>query len=452
MNRRSFLQSTLAAGALSTLSFHVRGADKAGRKHRTALIGAGWWGGNIVGEAIASKECEIVGLCDVDQRQLDVTAERVSQLNGEQPRKYRDYRELLAKEKPEIVIVATPDHWHALPTIAAVKAGAHVYVEKPTAHTIGESQAMLKAARANNRVVQVGTHRRTSPHLIHARELIRSGHVGTIGMIRCHLNNVGTGPEEALPTQPVPAELDWDMWCGPAPLRPFNGGDPRFPDRGAGNRGIHPRGHRMYLDYANGHISDIGVHWFDQVLWITGEKWPKRVYSTGGRPVRGAPVLTAQQQTSDAPDHQVAQYTFEQFTMTWESRVFGGNHAEKGDVAGAYFYGTKGTFHLGYRGGSTFYPVDGGPPVREEAKVNQPDGQNIRELWADFLGAIKTGRRPISDIEEGHRATNCSLLGMVSLKAGRSIEWDGAKERIVGDDAANKLLRRAYRKGWEYPT
>jgi predicted dehydrogenase len=451
MNRRTFLQSTFAAGALSSLPFHIRAADKAGRKYRTALIGAGWWGGNIVGEAMASGQCEIVGVCDVDQRALDPGVEKITKLSGDQPRKFRDYRELLAKEKPEIVIVATPDHWHALPTIAAVKAGAHVYVEKPTAHTIGESQAMVKAARAANRVVQVGTHRRTSPHLIKAREFIRAGHVGTIGMIRCHLNNSGTGPEKPLPTVAVPKELDWDLWCGPAPLRPFNGGNPQQPDQGAGMRGIHPRGHRQYLDYANGSISDIGVHWFDQVLWIMEEKAPKRVFSTGGRPVKGPAVLTPQEQTSDAPDHQVAHYVFDRFTMTWESRLFGGNHSEKGDVAGTYFYGTKGTFHLGYRGGSTFFPVDDGNPVHEDAKVNQPDGQNIRELWADFLDAIKTGRRPVSDIEEGHRATNCSLLGMISYKLGRSIEWDGAKERIVGDDAANKLLRREYRKGWEYP-
>jgi predicted dehydrogenase len=452
MTRRSFLHGTIAAGAVSAFTFQVRGAEKAAKRYRTALVGAGWWGGNILGEAMASRACEVVGLCDVDQRQLPAMAERVSKLSGDQPRAYRDYREMLAKEKPEIVIVATPDHWHALPTIAAVKAGAHVYVEKPTAHTIGESQAMLKAARAANRVVQVGTHRRTSPHLIHAREMIRSGKIGTIGMIRCHLNSGGTGPEAPMATQPVPPELDWDMWCGPAPLRPFNGGDPRNPDQGPGLRGIHPRGHRMYLDYANGHLGDIGVHWFDQVLWITGEKYPKRIHSTGGRPVKGKPVLTPQEQTSDAPDHQVAHYTFEQFTMTWESRQFGGNQSEKGDAAGAYFYGTKGTFHLGYRGGSTFYPSDGGSPVHEDAKVNQPDGQNIRELWADFLDAIKTGRRPVSDIEEGHLATNCSLLGMISWRLGRSIEWDGAKERIVNDDAANKLLRRAYRKGWEYPS
>src|SRR3954470_21974053 len=164
MNRRSFLQSTLAAGALSSLRVNIRAADKAGRKYRTALVGAGWWGGNILGEAMASGQCEIVGICDVDQRQLGPAGEKVVKLTGDQPGKYRDYRELLAKEKPEIVIVATPDHWHALPTIAAVKAGAHVYVEKPLAHTIGEGQAMLRAARATQRVIQVGTHRRTSPH------------------------------------------------------------------------------------------------------------------------------------------------------------------------------------------------------------------------------------------------------------------------------------------------
>ena len=265
------------------------------------------------------------------------------------------------------------------------------------------------------------------------------------------MNTNGTGPEKPLATQPVPKELDWDMWCGPAPLRPFNGGDPRNLDVGPGGRGIHPRGHRQYLDYANGTIGDWGIHWFDQVLWVTDEKWPKRVFSTGGRSIKGAPVLTANEQTSDAPDHQVAHFVFDRFTMAWESRQFAGHHAEKGENAGAFFYGTKGTFHLGWRGGWTFYPADGSAPQHEDAKLNQPDGQNIRELWADFLDAIKTGRRPVSDIEEGHRATNCSLLAMISYRVGRSLEWDGAKEQIIGDPAATKLMRREYRKGWEYP-
>jgi predicted dehydrogenase len=291
MNRRTFLQSAAAASALAAFFIRAKGAEKSGRKYRTALVGCGWWGGNIVGVAMASGQCEMVGLCDVDTRQLDPMAERVTKLTGDQPRKYRDYRELLAKEKPEIVIVATPDHWHALPTIAAVKAGAHVYVEKPIAHTIAEGRAMVNAARAASRVVQVGTHRRMSPHTIRAREFIRSGKVGEIGMMRCFVNTGGSGPEKPLPTQPVPPELDWDLWCGPAPLRPDNGGDPRDP-ASAGRGAIHPRGFRQYLDYANGTLGDWGIHWFDQVLWITEEQWPRKIFSTGGRPIKGAPVLT----------------------------------------------------------------------------------------------------------------------------------------------------------------
>lgn len=440
MNRRTFLQSSAAAGALTTFAIKTSGQEKAVRRHRTALVGCGWWGGNILGEAIASGQCEVVGLCDVDERQITATKEKIGKLTSDQPRTYRDYRDLLAKEKPDIVIVATPDHWHALPTIAAVKAGAHVYVEKPIAHTIAEGRAMVNAARANGRVVQVGTHRRTSPHTIQAREFIRSGKVGPIGMMRCFVNTGGNGPEKPSPTLPVPAGLDWDAWCGPAPLRPYT-------------TAIHPRGFRQYLDYANGTLGDWGIHWFDQVLWITEEKWPRKVFGTGGRPVKGAPVLTANEQTSDAPDHQAVTFEFEKFTMTWESRQFAGHNSEKGENAGCYFYGTKGTFHLGWRGGWTFYPTNASDPVlHEDAKLNPPDGQNIRELWADFLDAIRTGRRPISDIEAGHHSTNCSLLGVLSMKAGRSLIWDGATETIVGDPEANKLLRRAYRKGWEYPT
>ena len=149
----------------------------------------------------------------------------------------------------------------------------------------------------------------------------------------------------------------------------------------------------------------------------------------------------------------IASFEFEKLNVTWEARSFAGHNNEKGDTAGANFYGTKGVFQVGWRGGWTFFPSNANEPVlHEDAKLNQPDGQNIRELWADFLDAIKTGRRPISDIEEGHRSTNCSLLAVISMKLGRSLAWDGAKETILNDPEANKLLRRAYRKGWEYPT
>lgn len=452
MKRRNFLKSALAGGSLLAGPWVARSADKSAVRYRTALIGAGWWGGVVLGEAMASGRCRMVGVCDVDQRSLNPTADRIINLTGDQPGRYRDYREMLAKEKPEIVIVTTPDHWHALPTIAALRAGAHVFVDKPTAHTIGESQAMVRAARAAGRVVQVDHHRRMSPHIVSARDFIRGGGVGSIGMIRCHFNAGGAGRETPLATQPVPSQLDWDTWCGPAPLRPFNGGNPANLDQPPGTRGIHPRGFRQYLDYANGTLGDVGVHWLDTALWITGEKAPRRVHSTGGRPIKGPPVLTPEAQTSDAPDHQVVHYAFEPFTLTWEARSFGGNDAEKGDVAGICFYGTKGTLQLGHRGGWVFHPTDGSPARSEKPRLNDPDGQNVRELWADFLEAIDTGRTPACDIADAHRSSTCMLLGMLSLRLGRSVDWDGAKETIPGDPEAVKLLRRAYRKGWDYPT
>ena len=450
INRRSFLtQSAFAASALS-LAPHIIAQDKSGRKLRTVLIGCGWWGNNILREAMASGECSIVALCDVDQRQLDATQENVAAGTGETPKQYRDYRELLAKEKPEIAIIGTPDHWHALPMIAAVKAGAHVYVEKPISHTVLEGKAMIAAARATGRVVQVGTHRRVSPHNVSGREFIRSGKLGELGMVRCFVH-YGGGAEKPLPTVEVPKELDWEMWCGPAPLRPYNGGDPRKKDQ-AWRGAIHPRGFRSYLDYANGQLGDWGIHWLDQVLWVTGERAPSTIFSSGGRPVAGPPILTANEQTSDAPDHQLATFKFDKFDVQWEHRKFAGNPTDKGENVGCYFYGTKGVFHMGWQKGWTFYPSnDKDPIIHEDAKLNAPDEQNIKELWADFLNAIKTGAKPISDIGEIALATNMALLGMASMKLGRSISWDADKWECRNDADANKLLRRDYRKGWEYP-
>lgn len=452
MNRRRFLHSTAAAGALAATSFSIRAQEKSGgKKFRTVLIGCGWWGNNILREAVASGACELVALCDVDSRQFDLTMKNGGADSGATPKLFKDYRECLAEMKPDIAIIATPDHWHALPMIAAVKGGAHVYVEKPISHTVLEGRAMVNAARASGRVVQVGTHRRISPHNVSGRDFIRSGKVGEIGMVRCFVNYAG-GTEKPLPTVEVPKELDWDTWCGPAPLRPFNGGDPRTPNQGAGNRGIHPRGFRNYLDYANGTTGDWGIHWFDQVLWVTGEKYPKKIYSAGGRQVAGPVVFTPGEQTTDAPDHQLATFSFDKFDVQWEHRRFANNNTDKGENVGCYFYGTKGIFHMGWQKGWTFYPSDGKQPIEhQDPQLHMPDSQNIRENFADFLNAIRTGSKPVSDIGEVQLSTNMALLAMISLKLGRSVEWDGVKEQIVGDPAATKLLSRPYRKGWEYP-
>ncbi|MGB0760375.1 MAG: hypothetical protein ACPGPS_12595 [Rubripirellula sp.] len=156
-------------------------------------------------------------------------------------------------------------------------------------------------------------------------------------------------------------------------------------------------------------------------------------------------------QTTDAPDHQVATYQFESFTAYWEHRRFAGTGPEKSSV-GCHFYGTKGTFHMGWRDGWTFYPADEKKsPIHQKAVHKEPDGHSIDLLWADFVDAIETGQRPTCDVQIGHDATNMSLLGMLSLKLGRSIQWDGAQERVVGDDEANRLLSRPYENGWSYP-
>ncbi|MBN2475511.1 MAG: Gfo/Idh/MocA family oxidoreductase [Pirellulales bacterium] len=406
----------------------VHGAEK-NKKYRTALIGSGWWGMNIFRTAIQSGDVEAVAVCDVDRNQLDPAAAEVEKLTGSAPRKYHDYRELLDAVKPEIVIVGTPDHWHPLIAIAACHAGAHVYVEKPICHTIKEGIAMVQAARANERVVQVGTHRRASPHNISAMEFLRDGKLGEIGMVRAFVH-YGGGAGSPTPDSEPPEGLDWDFWCGPGPLVPFN-------------RRMHPKGFRGFLDFANGQLGDWGIHWMDQILWWTEEKYPKRVGSVGARHIL--------RDNTDVPDTQVVQFEFESFTATWEHRRYAANNAEKHNI-GCYFYGTAGTLHLGWRDGWTFYPVNANTPsIHVEPRLHEPDQQNIPELWADFVRCIQNGSRPICDIEIGHRSTTMSLLGMLSLKLGRSVRWDGEKQVVLGDDDANRLLRRDYRAPWKYP-
>ncbi|MCO8121127.1 Gfo/Idh/MocA family oxidoreductase [Stieleria sp. TO1_6] len=436
VQRRTFLAGTAAATALvSAGKIHAASKDK---KYRTALIGTGWWGMNILREALAAGQTKVVALCDVDSDKLEIAGEEVLDLCGDQPHAYSDYRELFEKEQVEIAIIATPDHWHALNALAAIESGAHLFIEKPTGHTIGESQAIVAASRAANRVVQVGLHRRIGPHHVSGMKFLKEGGAGDIGLVKMFVHSSG-GTEKPTRNSEPPENLDWDMYCGPAPLRPYN-------------RRIHPGGFRNYLDFANGTLGDWGVHWLDQMLWWSDQQSPHSVYSTGGRPVRGKAVLNDNEQTTDAPDSQIATYHFDDFNAVWEHRRFGGKGPERSTV-GCNFYGSKGTFHMGWRDGWTFYPDDDKKPVvHQDAQLQEPDGHNMKELWADFLQSIESGRRPVADIQIGHQATTLSLLGMLSLKLGRSVRWDGDAEQIIDDPQATALLKRDYRAPWTYPT
>lgn len=428
MHRRKFLKMSSAGLFVSVIPQMPHFAQLS--KYRTALVGTGWWGMNILREAIIAGQSKIVALCDVDDRFLLPAAAEVNRLNGDRPKTYKDYRELLQKEKPEIVIVATPDHWHPLITIAALEAGAHVYVEKPIGHTINEGKAMVKAARATRQVVQVGTHRRVSPHNMSGMRFLKSGKAGKIGMVRAFVHYGGGTGNLVADSEPPPG-LDWNSWCGPAPLRPYNSA-------------IHPRGFRQFLDYSNGQLGDWGIHWMDQILWWTEEKGPRRIFSSAARRIR--------KDNTDAPDTQIVNYEFESFNVVWEHRLYAANEAERTNV-GCYFYGTEGTFHMGWLDGWTFYPANkNNPVVSEKAQLHTADNHNVQELWADFLDAIAAKRRPVCDIEIGHRSTSMSLLGMLSQKAGKNIVWDPETETITDDPAATRLMQREYRSPWVYPT
>ncbi|MBP7948071.1 MAG: Gfo/Idh/MocA family oxidoreductase [Verrucomicrobiales bacterium] len=433
-SRRHFLQNAAAAAAFP--SFPVFG-QQGSRVFRTALIGSGWWGMNILREAMAAKRSKVVALCDVDAGRLKLAAAEVTALNGDQPKTYADFRALLDKERPEIVIIATPDHWHALPALAAMQAGSHVYVEKPTAHTVNESRAMVHCAKATGVTTQVGLHRRVGPHHVSAMNFLREGRLGKVGSVRLFVHSRG-GRESPRPNSPPPEDLDWDFYCGPAPLRPFNSR-------------IHPGGWREFLDFANGQIGDWGVHWLDQVLWWSGETAPRRVFSTGSRPLSGPAVLTKEDQTTDSPEQQQAIFEFQNFTATWEHRKFAGSGAEKHSL-GACFYGTAGTLHIGWRDGWTFYPAnDKAASIHQDAQLQEPDGHNISLLWADFLDAIDRKRPATCSLETAHRSSTLPMLAMISMRTGRSLQWDGAKEEIVGDPEASGLLQRKYRGPWSYP-
>jgi predicted dehydrogenase len=428
MKRQEFIKSTVIAGMAVMGRPFITFASQ--QKYKVALVGSGWWGMNILREAIKSGECQVVALCDVDQNQLKVANDEVNKLCNDQPKQYLDYRELFKKEQLDIVINATPDHWHALTSIAAMQAGAHLFLEKPIGHTVNEGKAMLKTLVDTQRTCVVDFHRRYSAHNKSAYEFFQSGKVGEIKDISCFVNfNYGKGGlQEA---KPMPNGLDWNAWCGPGELASYH-------------QNIHPRGWRQYMTFANGQIGDWGPHWFDQMLWFTGEVGPKSIYSTKAQ-------SNVRQSEWTSPESQRVIYQFDKFSVSWEHTLINSHSEDKHNV-GVYFNGTEGTLHLGWLDGWTFYPSDKKAAIiHQDSKLNEPDQQNIDALFADFLASIKAKKQPSADLLAGHRATNMALLGVVAQKAGKSIDWDINSEKITNDKKLNTLLERKYRGDLKYP-
>ncbi len=428
MRRRQFIQASSLAG----LSIGIPGPWVRRRHFRysLALVGSGWWGVNILREAIRSGEVDVVALCDVDERQLDRAAAEVGKLCTDRPRRYKDFRDCLDRERPDIVINATPDHWHALVAIAALRSGAHLFLEKPIGHTVKEGTAIQQAVVDTGKVCIVDFHRRYSPHNVSGMEFLRAGKAGEIREVKAFVHYSGSRPEP-LAEEEVPAGLDWDFYCGPA-------------EKVAYRSAIHPRRWRQYGCFANGQLGDWAPHWFDQILWWTEEKAPRTIFGTA----RYHPESSA----GDMPASQVVTYAFESFTCTWEHSLFNRRPQQPGENVGVHFYGSLGTFHMGWQQGWTFHPHDSKQEIiRQAPALDEPDSQNIRLVWQDFMTAIKTGASPFAGIEQGRQATNMALLGMLSTRLGRSITWDAVHDRVLDDPAADDMLRRDYRGPWKYP-
>lgn len=268
MKRRDFISSLGVVGAAVAGGTRLF-AETPQPPAKLGVIGCGWYGGRNLASFIRAGGVDVVSLCDVNSKALQTTLEAVARSQQAIPKTFVDYREMLASGHHDIVIVATPNHWHALPAIAAMKAGADVHLEKPVGHDVIEGEALVAAARKYGRVVQVNTQRRSTPHFIEAREkYVRSGKLGTIGLVEAY-SYLGGRLTEIVPDAPPPPHLNYDLWLGPAPQTPFKAVK-------------ESRGWRAFMDYGNGYMGDVGIHMFDAARWMLGLGWPLSISSTGG--------------------------------------------------------------------------------------------------------------------------------------------------------------------------
>jgi predicted dehydrogenase len=442
--RRSFLRTSTAAG-LALVAPAIFG-QPAGRRYRVALLGCGWYGTSDLLRLIQVAPVEVVALCDPDRKFLGATGELVCQRQklSKAPAGYTDYRELLREQKPDLVLIGTPDHWHALQMIAAVEAGADVYVQKPISLDVLEGEAMVAAARKHNRVVQVGTQRKSTPHLIEAkRKVVEAGLLGKVAHVDmcCYFHMRANGNP---PVQPVPDFFDYDMWTGPAPLRPFDG----LP---------HKRWWRTFMEYGNGIVGDMCVHMLDTARWMLGLGWPRRVSSSGG-------IFVQKEGKSNISDTQTATFEYDDLTLTWQHRSWGAPLDP--DYPWALFiHGEKGLLKASTMR-ADFIPQDKkGSPIHfdcvfEREKYPEDVAEKGIELNAapatrrhmlDFLAAVEKRNRPVADIEEGHVSTASCILANVAMKLGRPLAYCPKRREIPGDAEATKLLRRPYRAPWLRP-
>jgi len=421
-SRRTFLGASLAFAAAPRAA-----AVAASDRIRIGLIGCGGISVADTNAFLAHPESEIAVICDVDDAQMAKTAARLEKLRGRRPVAVKDYRRVVDRKDIDVCLVCTPDHWHALPTIAACRAGKDVYVEKPLATSIGEGRVMRDAAREHGRVVQMGTHWRSGPHYREAVEMVQAGKLGKIRQVRCwaYLDWVTDCGNPA--DGPLPPGVDYDMWLGPAPLRPFN------PNRFHFN-------FRWFWDYAGGLMTDWGVHLINIALWAMGPDWPKSVVSSGGK--------YALQDNTETPDTQITVYDFPSYTLIWEHQVQCGLGPDRREH-GVAFTGTDATLILDTSGWEVIAEPKKRTSVVEMKKRAIVDEKVRADHAGNFLDCIRSRQKPVENLDIGHHVSTVAHLGNLALRSRSRVEWDGEAGRAVGNEEAGKLLLRPYRAPWK---
>jgi predicted dehydrogenase len=444
MTRRAFHGAALGTAAAALSAGRVYGANE---RVRLGFIGLGNRGDQVLDAFLSHKDCEVVAICDIHPPYLDFAAGKI----GGRPTVYRDYRQLLDRKDLDAAVIATPDHWHALQTIHACQAGKDVYVEKPLSLSVVEGRKMVEAARAHDRVVQVGIQRLSSALGREVAQLIRGGAIGHVTVARAfHVQNewpkgIGRPPDEE-----PPAGFDWDAWLGPAPVKRYNR-----------NRTFYR--FRWFYDYSGGQLTNFGVHYLASIHWALGVEAPRAVVAMGGK--------FADYDNREVPDTLEVMWHYPGETLVTFSQYNASAPAAAARPCEIEFRGTKGTLYLDTGGYEVVpdvilpnefparTPVDrarergyraGGTALIERKKVTSRilDAEHAR----NFLDSVRSRARPACDIEFGHRATTAPLLGNIAHRTRSYLEWDAKGERFTNNEAANALLGYANRKPYTLPS
>jgi predicted dehydrogenase len=435
INRRDFIKR--AAVGSAGISLAMSGAGTGGvlganDRIRLGLIGCGRQGVSNM-QYFMKQGVEVAAVCDVYEPNL----QRGLGAAGGKAKALKDLRQVLDDKEIDVVILATPDHWHALPCVMACQAGKDVYVEKPICVAVEEGKKMVEAARKYKRVVQVGLWQRSNLHFQKAAQLVQDGLLGKVSFVRTwNYSNIYPEGIGNPPDCDPPAGLDWDMWLGPAPKAPFNWN--RF---GVGERWST---FRYFYDYANGWPGDWGVHLLDIVQWAMRVDGPQTITAAGRK--------FYLKDNSDTPDTLHITLEYPDFVASYENRLCNESAMYKHGY-GIEFHGTDGTMFVD-RGGFQVFPegqeVEGKRVAKTaEMKMERVD-DGLANHAANLLECMKTRKLPQSDIEFGHRSTSTCLLGNVALRSKERLEWDVASQRLSkGSPAAQKLLSREYRPPWK---